>query len=88
MEEVRLTKQAIRTGISIFSAGEKLDKDTIISKSEKWSDKEITFFRKMLKQGGRFSIKGEKFYITVPDQIYNSKGEVEGVIHNEEEDND
>jgi len=88
MEEVRLTKQAIRTGVSIFSAGEKLDKDTIISKSEKWSDKEITFFRKMLKQGGRFSIKGDKFYITVPDQIYNSKGEVEGVIHNEEEDND
>jgi len=85
MEEIRLTKQSIRTGVSIFSAGEKLDKDTVINKSEKWSDKEITFFRKMLKQGGRFSIKGEKFYITVPDQIYNSKGEVEGVIHNEEE---
>jgi hypothetical protein len=30
MEEVRLTKQSIRTGVSIFSAGEKLDKDTII----------------------------------------------------------
>jgi len=87
MEEIRLTKQSIRTGVSIFSAGEKLDKDTIISKSEKWTEKEINFFRKMLKQGGRFSIKGEKFYITVPDQIYNSKGEVEGVIHNEEEDN-
>jgi hypothetical protein len=87
MEEVRLTKQAIRTGVSIFSAGEKLDKDTIISKSEKWSDKEITFFRKMLKQGGRFSIKGEKFYITVPEQVYNQKGELEGVMHNEEEDN-
>jgi len=82
-----LTKQAIRTGVSIFSAGEKLDKDTIINKSEKWSDKEVTFFRKMLKQGGRFSIKGEKFYITVPEQIYNSKGEVEGIIHNEEETN-
>ena len=87
MEEIKLTKQSIRTGVSIFSAGEKLDKDTIISKSEKWTEKEINFFRKMLKQGGRFSIKGEKFYITVPDQIYNSKGEVEGVIHNEEEDN-
>ena len=87
MEEIRLTKQSIRTGVSIFSAGEKLEKDTIISKSEKWTEKEINFFRKMLKQGGRFSIKGEKFYITVPDQIYNSKGEVEGVIHNEEEDN-
>ena len=84
--ENKISKQSIRTGVSIFSAGEKLDKDTVISKSEKWSDKEITFFRKMLKQGGRFSIKGEKFYITVPEQIYNNKGEVEGVIHNEEED--
>jgi len=85
--ENRISKQSIRSGVSIFSSGEKLDKDTVITKSEKWSDKEITFFRKMLKQGGRFSIKGEKFYITVPEQIYNNKGEVEGVIHNEEEEN-
>jgi len=85
--ENKISKQSIRSGVSIFSSGEKLDKDTVITKSEKWSDKEITFFRKMLKQGGRFSIKGEKFYITVPEQIYNNKGEVEGVIHNEEEEN-
>lgn len=84
--EHKISKQSIRAGVSIFNAGNKLDKDTIISKSEKWSDKEISFFKKMLKQGGRFSIKGEKFYITVPEQIYNNKGEVEGVIHNEEED--
>ncbi len=85
--EHKISKQSIRAGVSIFSAGEKLDKDTVIFKSENWSDKEVTFFKKMLKQGGRFSIKGEKFYITVPEQIYNNKGEVEGVIHNEEEDN-
>jgi len=85
--EHKISKQSIRAGVSIFTSGEKLDKDTIISKSEKWSDKEILFFKKMLKQGGRFSIKGEKFYITVPEQVYNNKGEVEGVIHNEEEDN-
>jgi len=85
--EHKISKQSIRAGVSIYNAGEKLDKDTVIFKSEKWSDKEITFFKKMLKQGGRFSIKGEKFYITVPEQIYNNKGEVEGVIHNEEEDN-
>ena len=70
-----------------LKTGEKLDKDTIINKSEKWSDKEILFFRKMLRQGGRFNIKGEKFHITVPEQIYNQKGEIEGVMHNEEEDN-
>lgn len=85
--ENKISKQSIRAGVSIFNAGEKLDKDTVIYKSEKWSDKEVLFFKKMLKQGGRFSIKGEKFYITVPEQIYNNKGEVEGVIQNEEEDN-
>jgi hypothetical protein len=85
--ENKISKQSIRVGVTIFGAGEKLDKDAVISKSEKWSDKEIVFFKKMLKQGGRFSIKGEKFYITVPEQIFNQKGEVEGVMHNEEEDN-
>ena len=79
-----ITKQAIRTGTTIYSEGNVLDKDTIISLSENWSEKEELFFRKMLKQGGRFSIKGKKFYITVPEQIFNSKGEVEGIIHNEE----
>ncbi len=85
--EHKISKQSIRAGVSIYNAGEKLDKDTVIFKSENWSDKEILFFKKMLEQGGRFSIKGEKFYIIVPEQIYNNKGEVEGVIHNEEEDN-
>jgi hypothetical protein len=85
--ENKISKQSIRAGVTIFGAGEKLDKDTIINKSEKWSDKEIIFFKKMLKQGGRFSIKGEKFYITVPEQIFNQKGEIEGVMHNEDEEN-
>jgi hypothetical protein len=85
--ENKISKQSIRTGVSIFSSGEKLDKDTVIFKSENWSDKEVLFFKKMLKQGGRFSIKGEKFYITVPEQIYNNKGGVEGVMHNEDEEN-
>ena len=85
--ENKISKQSIRRGVSIFSQENLLDKDTIINKSEKWSDKEILFFKKMLKQGGRFSIKGEKFYIIVPEQIYNQKGEIEGVFHNEEESN-
>ena len=85
--ENKISKQSIRRGVSISSQENLLDKDTIINKSEKWSDKEILFFKKMLKQGGRFSIKGEKFYIIVPEQIYNQKGEIEGVFHNEEENN-
>ena len=41
--ENKISKQTIRSGVSIFLLDEKLDKDTIISKSEKWSDKEILF---------------------------------------------
>jgi hypothetical protein len=83
--EHKISKQSIRTGVNIYQSGEKLDKDKVISMSEKWSDKDITFFKKMLKQGGRFSINGIKFYITIPEQIYNQKGEIEGVMHNEED---
>ena len=85
MEEIRLTKQAIRRGVTIFNKNKILSKDEAILLSEKWSEKEINLFKKMLKQGGRFSIQGVKFYITVPEQIYNNKGEVEGVIHEHED---
>ena len=84
MEEVRLTKQAIRRGVTIFCRNKILTKDEIITLSKKWTEKELTFFRKMLRQGGRFSIQGIKFSITVPEQIYNNKGEVEGVLQEHE----
>ena len=45
--ENKISKQTIRSGVSIFLLDEKLDKDTIISKSEKWSDKEILFYLKL-----------------------------------------
>ena len=83
--ENKISKQSIRRGVSISSQGNLLDKDSIISMSEKWNDKEVNLFKKMLRQGGSFSIRGKKFRITVPEQIYNNEGEVEGVIHNEEE---
>jgi hypothetical protein len=53
--------------------------------SEKWTEKEENLFRKMLKQGGSFSIRGVKFRISVPEQIYNNKGEVEGLLYEEED---
>jgi len=84
MEEVRLTKQAIRRGVTIFCRNKILTKDEIITLSEKWTEKEVNLFRKMLRQGGRFSIQGIKFSITVPEQIYNNKGEVEGVLQEHE----
>jgi len=75
-----LTKQAIRKGVTVFCRNKILTKDEIISLSEKWNEKEENFFRKMLRQGGRFNIQGIKFEITVPELIYNSKGEVEAAL--------
>lgn len=79
-----ITKQAIRRGTSISSDGLTVSKEEVIALSEKWTEKEENLFRKMLKQGGSFSIRGKKFRISVPEQIYNNKGEVEGIIYEEE----
>jgi hypothetical protein len=84
MEEVRLTKQSIRRGVTINDRTKNLTKDEIITLSEKWTEKEIIFFKKMLKQGGYFNIQGNKFHITVPELIYNSKGDVEATLQEHE----
>ena len=83
--ENKISKQSIRRGVTIFCRNKILTKDEAIGLSTKWTEKELNLFRKMLKQGGHFSIQGVKFSITVPEQIYNQKGEIEGVFHNEEE---
>lgn len=76
-----LSKQSIRGKVEIYHEGEKLTKDAIIKLSEEWTEVQQNFFRKMLKQGGKFSIKGRKFYIIVEEQLLNSKGQKdEGII--------
>ena len=83
--ENKISKQSIRRGVTIISRNKILTKDEVINLSEKWDEKEINLFKKMLKQGGRFSINGLKFYITVPENIYNSKGDVEATLQEHEE---
>jgi hypothetical protein len=75
-----LTKQAIRKGVKIEHNNKVLTKDEVISLSENWTEKQENFFRKMLRQGGNFNIGGKKFYISVPELIYNNKGEVEATL--------
>lgn len=83
--ENKITKQSIRRGVTISDRTKNLTKDEVITLSEKWTEKEVIFFKKMLKQGGRFSIQGQKFQITVPELIYNNKGDVEAVLQEHEE---
>jgi hypothetical protein len=80
-----IKKQTLRKGVVIKCEGELLSKEEIIALSENWNETQEMFFRKMLKQGGRFSINGRKFVITTPELIYNNKGEIEAALYNNDE---
>jgi hypothetical protein len=71
--ENKISKQTIRSGVSIFLLDEKLDKDTIISKSEKWSDKEILFFKKCLDKGGALVLKEKNSILLFPNKSITKK---------------
>tara|TARA_R110000796_G_scaffold24300_2_gene69330 strand:+ start:447 stop:698 length:252 start_codon:yes stop_codon:yes gene_type:complete len=80
-----IKKQTLRRGVVIEREGILLSKEEIISLSENWNETQEMFFRKMLKQGGKFTLKGSNFHITTPDLIYNNKGEVETALYNNED---
>jgi len=70
-----LTPQSIRKGIQIKFNGNIVDKDVILETSKNWTEKQISIFKKFLKQGGKFKIQNIRIEITPPDQILTSKGE-------------
>ncbi len=80
-----IKKQTLRRGVVIKCEGELLSKEEIILLSENWNETQEMFFRKMLKQGGRFTLKKQNFHITTPDLIYNNKGEVETTLSTNDE---
>ncbi len=47
--------------------GKELPKDDIISLSEEWTEVQENFFRKMLKQGGHFKLKGVKYIVELQE---------------------
>jgi hypothetical protein len=69
-----LTSQAIRKGIIIKFNNKEVTKQEVLDFSKDWDEKQETFFRKMLKVGGEFSMKGVDISIRVQEQLYNSKG--------------
>lgn len=62
-----LSKQSIRKNMHITVDGKELPKDDIISLSEEWTEVQENFFRKMLKQGGHFRLKGRKFIVELKE---------------------
>jgi hypothetical protein len=76
-----LTSQAIRKGIIIKFNNKEVTKQEVLDFSKDWDEKQESFFRKMLKVGGEFSMKGVDISIRVQEQLYNSKGlKDQGVI--------
>ena len=75
-----LSPQSIRSNVLIQLNGEYVKKETIISLSESWNEKQISYFRKMVQQGGNVRINGDLFEITINENIVNSRGEKDGGI--------
>ena len=62
-----LNKQSIRGKVQIFMDQVLIsDKEVIIKESESWTELQESLFRKMLQQGGNFSIENRKFRIITP----------------------
>ena len=64
-----LKKQSIRTKHHILANGNSISKEELILISENWSEIQENFFRKMLKQGGKFKVAGVKYEIKIDERI-------------------
>ena len=60
-----LKKQSIRQGVYVLINGKLATKEELITLSESWTEKKEVFFRKMLQQGGIFTMDGKKFLVKI-----------------------
>tara|TARA_R110002020_G_scaffold62832_3_gene167647 strand:+ start:443 stop:652 length:210 start_codon:yes stop_codon:yes gene_type:complete len=68
-----LAKQSIRGKVQIYMNTLLVEnKEIIIKESENWNESQEILFKKMLQQGGNFSIGNDKYRIVVP--IKNTDG--------------
>ena len=73
-----LSKQSIRKEHTILLDRIEMSKDEVIEISKDFTENEEQRFRKMLKQGGKFTIQGKEFEVKRAENKWrNSKGEFE-----------
>ena len=75
-----LTPQSLRSNIHIKLNGEYVRKPEIIALSEDWNERQLSYFRKLLQQGGNVRINGDLFEINITENILTSRGEKDGGI--------
>lgn len=75
-----LSPQSIRSNVQIKMNGEYIRKEIVINLSLGWNEKQVSYFRKMIQQGGALKINGDKFEIEIKETIVNSRGDKDGGI--------
>ena len=76
-----LKPQSIRKGVQITLNGKEAEKQEIINLSKEWSESQINFFKKLLKQGGDTKINGVYIKIIPQEKMVTSRGEKDtGII--------
>ena len=64
----------------ILANDKEISREDVLKHSEDWTDAQITFFKKIVRQGGTFRINGVKFDIKVGEKILNSLGQKDGGV--------
>jgi len=75
-----LSPQSIRNNVQIKLNGEYVRKEEVINLSLGWNEKQISYFKKIIQQGGALKINGDKFEIEIQETIVNSRGDKDGGI--------
>lgn len=76
-----LKPQSIRKNTFIYINGDLVEKQEVLNVSKSWSEKQTSFFKKMLKQGGKFKINSLHYNITLKEKVKRSDGEIDrGII--------
>ena len=64
-----LKKQSIRSNATISVNGKIPTKDELIEISETWNENQEIFFKKMLQQGGSFTLKGKQYKVLKIERV-------------------
>ena len=70
-----LSPQSIRKNVQVKFDNVIVDKQTIIERSESWTEKQEILFKKFLKPGGKCKIQGLKVEVIPQHEVLTSKGE-------------
>jgi len=57
-----------------------VDRERIVTLSHNWTERDITLFKKLAKQGGTCKLQGVKYIITPGERITTSKGWADGGV--------